>query len=137
VERKPLFHFFPGDIVFSLRGLCCNFRCPSSYTQEALGEIGPHLDAYCVGIKGFSTETHREVANFSDLCGILASTEHARTRWGLQVECITSVIPTMNDNPEELREIVRWIAANLGPDTPWHVTCFVPRGECSHLPCIT
>jgi pyruvate formate lyase activating enzyme len=32
IEKKPLFHFYPGSMVFSLGSLGCNFRC--SYCQN-------------------------------------------------------------------------------------------------------
>ena len=51
----------------------------------------------------------------------------------MHVECVTNVIPTLNDGEEELRAIAKWIDNSLGPDTPWHVTRFVPHGELSHL----
>jgi len=28
IEKKPLFHFFPGSKILSISGLGCNFRCP-------------------------------------------------------------------------------------------------------------
>jgi len=28
VERKPLFHFYPGEVMLSVGSLGCNFRCP-------------------------------------------------------------------------------------------------------------
>nr|QNO53226.1 hypothetical protein HNLOENAD_00026 [Methanosarcinales archaeon ANME-1 ERB6] len=27
IEKKPLYHFFPGTLVFSLGTISCNFRC--------------------------------------------------------------------------------------------------------------
>ncbi len=33
-----------------------------------------------------------------------------------------------------LRDIARWIAEQLGPETPWHVTRFMPYLELAHLP---
>lgn len=206
VERKPLFHFFPGKIMLSVGGLGCNFRCPGcqngqlahadvpcelsrtqyiapellveqasrqgllgisftynepaiwfeytldacrlaktrglwtnyvtngSLTPEALDQLGPYLDAYRVDIKGFSSQTYRRVANFAEFRGVLDVTARAKTHWGMHVECVTNVIPSMNDRPEELRRIASWIARSLGADTPWHVTRFVPHGKLRHLP---
>lgn len=210
VERKPLFHFYPGEVMLSVGGLGCNFRCPGcqnrdlahadvpdrlssfqyvppealvrqalrqnllgiswtynepaiwfeytlagarlakpdglltnyvtngSLTREALDEIGPYLDAYRVDIKGFSETTYRRVANFaggrgSGFRGILEVAQRAKSRWGMHVECVTNVIPGMNDSDEELRGIAQWIASALGRDTPWHVTRFVPHGDLGHL----
>lgn len=206
VERKPLFHFYPGRIMLSLGSLGCNFRCPGcqnwelahaevpgelsslkylapaelvqqalrqnllgisftynepaiwfeytldtfrrakteglmtnyvtngSLTPQGLDTIGPYLDAYRVDIKGFSEKTYRDLANFGKYRGILAVAERAKKKWNMHVECVTNVVPTINDSHEELRDIATWIATSLGPDTPWHVTRFVPHRQLSHLP---
>ncbi len=43
IEKKPLFHFYPGSLSFSLGSLGCNFRCPYcqnwSISQADLDEI--------------------------------------------------------------------------------------------------
>jgi len=116
------------------KGLLTNYVTNGSLTPEALDRLGPFLDAYRVDIKGFSKETYRRVANFPDFRGILAVAERAKKKWGMHVECVTNVIPTLNDDMGELRAIARWIVRALGPDTPWHVTRFVPHGSLSHLP---
>jgi len=51
----------------------------------------------------------------------------------MHVECVTNVVPTVNDSEEELRSIAEWIAADLGRDTPWHITRFTPYLEFAHL----
>ena len=50
------------------------------------------------------------------------------------MEIVTNVIPTFNDDEATLRGIAEWIVAELGPETPWHVTRFMPYLEFSHLP---
>nr|WP_319373768.1 AmmeMemoRadiSam system radical SAM enzyme [uncultured Methanobacterium sp.] len=44
IEKKPLFHFYPGSLSFSLGSIGCNFRCPYcqnwSISQADLDEIG-------------------------------------------------------------------------------------------------
>ena len=206
VERKPLFHFYPGRIMLSVGSLGCNFRCPGcqnwllahadiksaiaetefispqklvelavehkalglswtynepsvwfEYTLEgaklakarglltnyvtngslsvdALDAIGPYLDAYRVDIKAFSEGTYPRVANFQDYRGILEVAERAKHRWGMHVECVTNVVPTLNDGEDELRRLAGWIANSLGRETPWHVTRFVPQFKLSGLP---
>jgi len=52
----------------------------------------------------------------------------------MHVEVITNIIPTYNDDDEQLRNIANWIRDNLGPHTPWHVTRFMPYLELQHLP---
>jgi pyruvate formate lyase activating enzyme len=44
IEKKPLFHFYPGSLSFSLGSVGCNFRCPYcqnwTISQADLDEIG-------------------------------------------------------------------------------------------------
>ncbi len=52
----------------------------------------------------------------------------------MHIECVTNVIPGMNDSEDNLRRTARWISEHLGELTPWHVTRFFPYGELSHVP---
>ncbi len=115
-------------------GLLTNYVTNGSLTERALDRIGPHLDAYRVDIKGFSEGTYRRVANFPRFRGILRVAERAKHRWNMHVECVTNIIPTLNDDGDELRGIADWIGESLGRDTPWHVTAFAPHGDLAHLP---
>ena len=45
---------------------------------------------------------------------------------GIWVEVTTLLIPGANDAPAELAALARWIASELGPETPWHVSRFYP-----------
>jgi pyruvate formate lyase activating enzyme len=206
IEKKPLFHFFPGSQVFSLGTWGCNFHCqdcqnwqiscvepipeeggsrnlspeasielakrehcqgiawtynePSIWfeytfdgaklakennlytvyvtngyiTPEALDMIGPYLDAYRVDVKGFSDRLYRELAKVSKWRGVLEVAERARHKWGMHVEVVTNIIPTMNDDDEQLEGIAVWIRDRLGELVPWHVTRFYPQYQMLHLP---
>lgn len=103
-------------------------------TEAALDAIGPHLEGYRVDVKGFGDGLYRELAGVPRSEGILRVAERARHRWGMHVEVVTNVIPTMNDDPAHLAAIAEWIRDGLGPDTPWHVTRFFPHAEMGHLP---
>lgn len=43
--------------------------------------------------------------------------------WG---EVVTNIIPGINDDKATLEGIAHWLATDLGPDVPWHVTRFHP-----------
>jgi pyruvate formate lyase activating enzyme len=103
-------------------------------TPEALDTIGPYLDAYRLDIKGFTDEFYFKLAKIKDFKPVLEAGIRAKKEWGMHVEVITLVIPTMNDDDAQLKGIADWIVRNLGPETPWHVTRFVPYLEYSHLP---
>ena len=53
---------------------------------------------------------------------------------GILVEVTNLIIPTLNDNPEQIRELSHWIKANLGRETPLHFSGFYPRYKMQHLP---
>jgi pyruvate formate lyase activating enzyme len=103
-------------------------------TEEALDVLGPHIDAYRVDVKGFSDDQYRELCRIRDMAPVLAAAERAKKVHDCHVEIVTNVIPTFNDDAGPLGGIAAWIAASLGPDTPWHVTRFVPYLEFAHLP---
>jgi len=206
IEKKPLFHFFPDTLAFSLGTLGCNFHCqhcqnwgissadsmairpsyqkmqpraaielakhykchgiawtynePSIWFEytldsaklakendlytvyvtngylspEALDTIGPYLDAWRVDIKGFSASLYRELAKVPRWRGILEVAKRAKAKWNMHIEVITNIIPTMNDDDQQLEGIANWIRDELGELTPWHVTRFYPHHHMIHLP---
>ncbi len=177
IEKKPLFHFFPGSLAFSLGTLGCNFHCqhcqnweissvdgrtvwrgcqemqpqlaieltkryhcqgiawtynePSIWFEytldsaklakdnnlytvyvtngylspEAMDTIGPYLDAWRVDIKGFSDSFYRELAKVPHWREILEVTKRAKAKWNMHVEVVTNIIPTMNDDDQQLEGI--------------------------------
>jgi pyruvate formate lyase activating enzyme len=207
IEKKPLFHFFPGSSCFSLGSWGCNFHCihcqnwqiscvekpedmgrhlqkispeqaidltkqhdcegiswtynePAIWleytldsaklakkeglytvyvtngymTPEGLDTIGPYLDAWRVDIKGFSDTLYKNLARISHWRGILDVAKRAKQKWNMHVEVITNVIPTMNDDDQQLEGIATWICSELGELTPWHVTRFYPQHHLRDLP---
>ncbi len=93
-------------------------------TTAALEKIAPVLDAANVDLKGFTESFYRDVTGAS-LAGVLECLKDYR-RLGIWLEVTTLVIPGLNDSPEELRQIADFIASELGPEVPWHVTAFYP-----------
>lgn len=207
IEKKPLFHFYPGSKVLSLGSWGCNFHClhcqnwqismirlqetiieesqfitpeysitlakdyncegiawtynePAIWleytvdaaklakeaglytvyvtngysTIEALDEIGPFLDAYRVDFKGFSDLAYRKLAKIYKWEGILEVTKRAKYKWGIHVEVVTNIIPSINDDTIELERMAQWIHDNLGELTPWHVTRFHPSHRMLNIP---
>lgn len=103
-------------------------------TPEALDLIGPYLDVYRVDLKSMEDRYYKELIKIPSWQGIFDVAVRAKCKWGMHVECVTNVIPGWNDSEEGLGRIASWIVGNLGPDTPWHVTRFMPYGELSAIP---
>jgi pyruvate formate lyase activating enzyme len=103
-------------------------------TPQALDLIGPFLDAWRVDIKGFSDSFYERIAKIQNWRSILEVTKRAKKKWGMHIEVVTNVIPTLNDDDEQLMGIAAWIRDELGPLTPWHVTRFYPHHKLANLP---
>jgi len=55
IEKKPLFHFFPGENVFSLGSIGCSFRCRHCFVPGTF--VVTREGAHCIeGILGIGTD---------------------------------------------------------------------------------
>ena len=45
----------------------------------------------------------------------------------VHLEITTLLIPEHSDSPEMLRNLAKFIAGELGPEVPWHISVFVPE----------
>ena len=203
IEKKPLFHFYPGSVAFSIATRGCNFHClhcqnwtisqverdglgaaefelppefvvsaalvagarsiaytytePTVFieyavetarlaraagmanvlvtngyeTPEALDVLAPLIDAANVDLKAFEDRFYRRVLG-ARLAPVLETLVGMRKR-GIWLEVTTLVIPGLNDDPHELARLAAWIVAELGPETPWHVSRFFPTYRLTDL----
>ena len=125
---------YDGAVLAKQAGLYTVFVTNGYITAEALDTIGPYLDAFRVDVKGFSEDFYFKIAKIRDFKSVLAAAERAKKKWNMHVEIVTLVIPTMNDDEAQLKGIANWIVDKLGPETPWHVTRFMPYLEFAYLP---
>ena len=114
-------------------GLFTVYVSNSFVTDDALEVMASHIDVLCSDIKSLSAEFYRDICPVGTVEQVLASIKKA-AELGIHVETRTNVIPTKNDNLDELKGIAQWIHDNLGADSPWHVTRFFPAYKLSHLP---
>ena len=93
-------------------------------------ELLPHVDALNIDLKGFSDEFYRYVKGEFDTVKefIKAAVEHE-----CHVELTTLVIPTKNDDPEEMEREDEWITS-ISPEIPLHLSRFFPRHKVDDLP---
>ncbi len=93
-------------------------------TPEMLDSIHPHLHAANVDLKAFRDDFYKTQCG-AKLAPVL-DTLKTMKKLGIWVEVTTLIIPTLNDSKEELSELARFIADDLGPETPWHISRFHP-----------
>lgn len=99
---------------------------------EPLKALCGVVDAANVDLKGFDPEFYRNVVG-GELEPVLDALRIIR-RSGVHLEITSVVIPTLNDDMAVLAEMCRWIAGELGPDTPLHLARFYPLYRLSALP---
>ena len=99
-------------------------------SPEILKRLLPYIDAMNIDLKGFSDEFYRYVKGEFDTVKefIKAAVEHE-----CHVELTTLVIPTKNDDPEEMEREVEWITS-ISPEIPLHLSRFFPRYKVDDLP---
>jgi pyruvate formate lyase activating enzyme len=204
VEKKPLYHFMPGSLSFSIATPGCNFHCPwcqnweialmpaeqrtslgesaapqqlvdearrsecrsiaYTYTEptvfyeyardtaalaheaglaniyvtngfmtsEMLDHFHPYLDAANVDLKAFRDETYRRAIGGA-LQPVLDSMKKM-VEMGTWLEVTTLIVPGVNDDLDELKDAAEFIAQELGPDVPWHLSRYFPHYKTTELP---
>ena len=205
IEKKPLFHFLPGTLSYSIATVGCNFRCrfcqnadiaqmpadrkgavigdfstpgevvhaaeqggcksiaytytePTVFfefayetarlaqaqgirnvfvtngymTSEALEMISPFLNAANVDLKAFTDKYYKELCS-ARLKHVQATLKLMKSL-NIFVEVTTLIVPGLNDNPSELKDLAAFIAEDLGPETPWHISRFHPTYKLTDRP---
>ena len=92
--------------------------------KRTLPNILDCIDGANVDLKAFNPDFYRRYCR-AELAPVLKNLR-ALKRGGVWVEVTTLIIPGLNDDPRELGDLASFIAHELGPDTPWHVSRFHP-----------
>lgn len=193
IEKKPLYHFLPSSVSFSIGTVGCNLHCPFcqnwqisqqadidtsvtltpvecatlasqkgcasiSYTynepcvwypyakdigleakksgmrnvfvssgfesDEVCMDASTWIDGANIDLKSFNSDYYKKVLK-ATLEGV-KTTLISMTKQGIWVEVTTLIIPNINDTDDELRSIAAFIADELGPHVPWHISAFHP-----------
>jgi len=207
IEKKPLFHFLPGTLAFSIATAGCNLRCkfcqnwdiaqkkpeetqnydlspektvgfaieqqgkyPATKTiaytyseptafydymldtariarknnlrsvvitagyinKEPLKELCKAVDAIKIDLKGFNNKFYGEVCG-AELEPVLNSCRTVQKE-GTWLEIVNLVVPTLNDDMDEIHSMCSWIVDSLGRDVPLHFSRFHPQYKLKNLP---
>ena len=204
IEKKPLFHFYPGSTAYSIATAGCNFHCyfcqnwdisqitndeilksgqeatpeqiilnakqagckniaytytePTIFfeysydtariahetglnniyitngymTTEMLEMISPYLDAVNIDLKAFRDKTYRKFIG-ARLQPVLDSLKKIK-QLHIWLEVTSLIIPGINDDQYEIRDMANFIANELGLDVPWHISRFFPDYKMKEIP---
>jgi pyruvate formate lyase activating enzyme len=99
---------------------------------EPLRELCRTADAIKIDLKGYDEEFYRKICS-AELKPVLRAIETIH-EMGVHLEIVNLVVPTLNDNLDQLRALSRWVAQVLDPDVPLHFTRFYPQYKLDNLP---
>lgn len=106
------------------QGLLNVFVSNGSWTKPTINRLAPLIDAANIDLKGFSKKTYQKQGAFWG--NILDNLKHAFKK-GIFLELTTLLIPGVNDSEEELKKLTKWVASQLDPQVPWHLSQFSPE----------
>ncbi len=101
-------------------------------SAPALAALAPLLTAVKIDLKSFSDSFYRETCG-GRLQPVLDTLKRL-TAGGTWTEVVTLLIPTLNDNDDEIKRLAAWMARELGPQVPLHFSRFSPLYRLRNLP---
>jgi len=101
--------------------------------DHARRDFFTHLDAANVDLKAFNDSFYRRVTGGSlqPVLDTLRYLVHGTDVW---TEITTLLIPGLNDEEGEIRQLCEWIADDLGVEVPLHFSAFHPDHRMLELP---
>jgi pyruvate formate lyase activating enzyme len=114
------------------KGLGTLFHTNGGMNQEPLAVLLEFMDAVTVDLKAFTPEFYRDVSS-SELEPVLRTLQQIHLS-GRHLEIVNLMIPTLNDDIDDVRRMCRWIGDTLSPQVPLHFTRFHPAYRLTNLP---
>jgi pyruvate formate lyase activating enzyme len=107
--------------------------CTGAYVNPGpLAEFVKRVDAFAVTLKASDEASYKSLTGVR-LAPVLDAIRQIKEsgRW---LELITLIVPGYNDELKGLAWLANWIRSELGADTPWHLSRFVPEYKLRKLP---
>jgi pyruvate formate lyase activating enzyme len=125
-------HMFDAAQAAKREGMGTLFHTNGGMNEEPLAALLEVMDAVTVDLKAFTPEFYREVSA-SELEPVLRTLQQIHGS-GKHLEIVNLMIPTLNDDPDDVRRMVRWIRDTLSAEVPLHFTRFHPAYKLTSLP---
>ncbi len=97
---------------------------------EPLRKLLKYTDAVTIDLKGFNSNAYKNSS--AQLEPVLQTLKIIYTE-GVWLEIVNLVIPTINDDPTDIRQMCEWIRENTSKDTPLHFSQFFPNYKLTQL----
>lgn len=118
-------------LIAKQKGLKNLFQTAGIASPMLLDDLTSWADAVHVDLKSMNPAHYKSV-----LGGMLASVKNTLitlAKSSLWLEVTTLIINGVNDSDEELEAMAHFIAIELGPHVPWHLSAFIPANHLEHF----
>ncbi len=106
------------------KGLYNIFVTNGYMSTQLLEMLSPYLDAANVDLKAFNDKFYQTYCK-ARLEPVKANIINMK-KMGILVEITTLLIPGLNDDPDDIKAMAKFIANDVGVETPWHISRFHP-----------
>ena len=133
-NEPTVFFEFMYDVMRAGKkeGLKLLFHTNGGIAPEPLADILTVTDAVTIDLKGF-TETFYKNVSSSKLSPVLETLKRVKAA-NVHLEIVNLVIPSLNDNMEDIERMCHFIKRELDDTTPLHFTRFFPSYKLRNLP---
>ena len=127
-EPTIFYEFMYDTAVLAKKHGLFNTMVTNGYiTPEAMEELAPYMDAATVDFKGGANPGfYRKFMGVPSPEPIFETLRLMKEK-GVFIEVTNLVVPLVGDNEDDVRKLARWIAENLGDETPLHLLRFYPH----------
>jgi len=125
-------YMYDSSVAARLKGIKNCVVTGGHIRLEPLQDLLKVVDAVKIDLKAFRQDFYSSYVR-GELQPVLEAIRavHKSKVW---LEIVYLVIPTLNDSPEDIRRMCRWLAQEIGPDVPLHFTRFQPMYLVKNLP---
>jgi len=124
-------HMFDVAKAAVRAGMATLFHTNGGMNEEPLAALLEHMSGVTVDLKGFTPEFYQQVSS-SELQPVLRTLQQIHQS-GVHLEIVNLVVPTLNDDLNDIRRMCRWIRDTLSDDVPLHFTRFFPAYKLTKL----
>ena len=134
INEPTVFYEYMYDIAKTARndGLLTLFHTNGYISPEPLRDVLKHMNGVTLDLKAFNDEFYQDISS-AQLQPVLNTLKIIRQE-NIHLEIVNLIIPTLNDNIDDIEKMCTWIVKNLGNDIPLHFNRFSPTYKLTNLP---
>lgn len=131
--EPTIFYEYLYDIsrIAKRRGLKTSIVSNGFINSEPLRKLIPYLDAVKIDLKAFNEDFYRDIS--SARLEPVMQTLRILKEENAFFEIVNLIVPTLNDDSDEIRKMCIWISDTLGKDVPIHFSRFSPSYKLTNL----